>query len=154
MMVSVEIVPKGYDSLKITSLLFPITKEEKVVSTIGKLYKMENSLSKMLELRKLKVLKMEPSTLKFTPRKVCSQTFPQRTAITIWICMYGRIIIWLIMGSPTKGLMIGTKPLLGKMALPRSMVNAKLFLIILNHFFFGEWWEPFSCHVLSFVGET
>ena len=66
-----------------TSLLFPITKEEEVVSTIGKLYKMENSLSKMLELRKLKVLKMEPSTLKFTPRKVCSQTFPQRTAITI-----------------------------------------------------------------------
>ena len=55
----------------------------KVVSTIGKLYKMENSLSKMLELRKLKVLKMEPSTLKFTPRKVCSQTFPQRTALTI-----------------------------------------------------------------------
>ena len=40
-------------------------------------------LSKMLELRKLKVLKMEPSTLKFTPRKVCSQTFPQRTALTI-----------------------------------------------------------------------
>ena len=32
---------------------------------------------------KLKVLKMEPSTLKFTPRKVCSQTFPQRTALTI-----------------------------------------------------------------------
>ena len=83
MMVSVKIVSTGYGSLKITSLLFPITKEEKVVSTIGKLYKMENSLSKMLELRKLKVLKMEPSTLKFTPRKVCSQTFPQRTALTI-----------------------------------------------------------------------
>ena len=47
------------------------------VSTIGRLYKMENSLSKMLELRKLKALKMEASTLKFTPRKVCSQTFPQ-----------------------------------------------------------------------------
>jgi|GEM_PF-4238418 len=83
MMVSVKIVSTGYGSLKTTSLLFPITKEEEVVSTIGKLYKMENSLSKMPELRKLKVLKMEPSTLKFTPRKVCFQTFPQRTAITI-----------------------------------------------------------------------
>ncbi|MFR4698005.1 MAG: hypothetical protein ACLT8V_06575, partial [Streptococcus salivarius] len=30
-------------------------------------------------------------------------------------------------GESYKGLMIGTKPLLGKMALPRSMVNAKLF---------------------------
>ena len=59
------------------------SKEEEVVSTIGKLYKMESYLSKMLELRKLKVLKMEPSTLKFTPRKVCFQTFPQSTAITI-----------------------------------------------------------------------
>ena len=83
MMVSVKIVSTGYGSLKTTSLLFPITKEEEVVSTIGRLYKMENSLSKMLELRKLKVLKMEPFTLKFTPRKVCFQTFPQSTAITI-----------------------------------------------------------------------
>ena len=153
-MVSVKIVSTGYGSLKTTSLLFPITKEEEVVSTIGRLYKMENFLSKMLELRKLKVLKMEPSTLKFTPRKVWSQTFPQRTAITIWICLYGRIIIWLIMMSPTKGLMIGTKPLLGKMALPRSMVNAKLFLIILTLFFLGEWWEPLSCQLLSLGGET
>ena len=64
-------------------LAISYNEEEKVVSTIGKLYKMENSLSKMLELRKLKVLKMEPSTLKFTPRKVRFQTFPQRTAITI-----------------------------------------------------------------------
>ena len=76
-------VSTGYGSLKTTSLLFPITKEEEVVSTIGRLYKMENSLSKILELRKLKVLKMEPFTLKFTPRKVCFQTFPQSTAITI-----------------------------------------------------------------------
>ena len=83
MMVSVKIVSTGDGILKTTSLLFPITKEEEVVSTIGKLYKMENFLSKMLELRKLKVLKMEPSTLKFTPRKVWSQTFPQSTTITI-----------------------------------------------------------------------
>ena len=58
------------------------------------------------------------------------------------------------MVSPTKGLMIGTKPLLGKMALPRSMVNAKLFLIILTLFFFGEWWKPLSCQLLSLGGET
>ena len=111
-------------------------------------------LIKNARTQKTKVLKMEPFTLKFTPRKVCFQTFPQSTAITIWICMYGRIIIWLIMMSPTKGLMIGTKSLLGKMALPRSMVNAKLFLIILTLFFFGEWWKPLSCQLLSLGGET
>ena len=40
-------------------------------------------LIKNARTQKLKVLKMEPSTLKFTPRKVWSQTFPQRTATTI-----------------------------------------------------------------------
>ena len=42
-----------------------------------------NVLIKDARVDDIKRLKMEPSTLKFTPRKVCFQTFPQRTAITI-----------------------------------------------------------------------
>ena len=71
-----------YDGISENSI-YGLWQSENHKLAIGKLYKMESYLSKMRELRKLKVLKMEPSTLKFTPRKVCSQTFPQRTAITI-----------------------------------------------------------------------
>ena len=57
MMVSVKIVSTGYGSLKITSLLFPITKEEEVVSTIGKLYKDGKLLIKNARTQKIKGLK-------------------------------------------------------------------------------------------------
>ena len=57
MMVSVKIVSTGYGSLKITSLLFPITKEEKVVSTIGRIVQDGKLLIKNARTQKTKGLK-------------------------------------------------------------------------------------------------
>ena len=57
MMVSVKIVSTGYGSLKITSLLFPITKEGKVVSTIGEIVQDGKLLIKKCSNSEIKGLK-------------------------------------------------------------------------------------------------
>lgn len=56
---------------------------QREVSVIGRLFKMEMSSLKMHASMTLNALMTVPSTLKFTLRNACFQTFPQRTASTI-----------------------------------------------------------------------
>ena len=144
----IKTVSMVFGNLKAISLPYPTKEVTSQVSASGILFKTEMSSSKMHELMRLNTLMTVPSTLKFMLRHTCFQTSPRRTAITIWICIFAKTIIWPMMANPTNGLMMKTRTLPGKTVQNPLMVNERPCLIDWNLISYLECWEV--CLYMSF----